>query len=666
MKDFVELTIDKTDGVVCYDDKHHVYWDRKDMFTYISVTTLISMFENYDRDFWLGYKALQEILADKPGIKKFLFNLRKLKAIDIDEVLSIYPGSFTAEEFENKKKEYSDKWNESGRKACEFGTKAHARYENRFKEKDWYQLDWLGFKPTEWFAYIPGFYQFSEKLDRQVFPEMLISMKTESGVRIAGQVDLCLKNKNIIQIMDYKGLPIDTPILTVDGWKFLCNLTEEDYVYDKDGNPCKVLHKSSIHTNPCYKITFDNSEEIICDEDHKWLVFNCNNPKNIIKHTIMTAKQIDEYIKCNYNNTLKRGKYTTDSKLILKIDNPKSLNSNINDIELPIDPYILGVWLGDGSSAAGIVHNPEKDIWDELRKRWTYGIGDNVGGKDRCEARTIYNLCSKLKELNLLNNKHIPNIYYKASVKQRIELLQGLMDTDGYYHKKRKRFVMNTTKEWQVKALVSLLASLSIKPTIIPYNAHLKDRNGNKKIFEAFAITFNCPFNPFLVRNKDIKLSYTTRSKYRIIKKIEKVSTVPTCCIMVDSPSHTYLAGYSLIPTHNSNAELKFESYRDPYGKYQMMKYPLNELMDCNAIHYQLQTSIYTWILKRRYRLFDTANPKIIHLYNKENTEERKIYELEYIPSAVILMFRYFRDHIHYNYKKVIEHEGRFFIARDA
>jgi len=319
MKDFIELTIDKTDGVVCYNDKHHVYWDRKDMFTYISVTTLIGMFENYDRDFWLGYKALQEILADKPGIKKFLFNLRRLKAIDIDEVLSIYPGSFTAEEFESKKKEYSDKWNESGKKACEFGTKAHARYENRFKEKDWYQLDWLGFKPTEWFAYIPGFYQFSEKLDRQVFPEMLISMKTESGVRIAGQVDLCLKNRNTIQILDYK-----------------------------------------------------------------------------------------------------------------------------------------------------------------------------------------------------------------------------------------------------------------------------------------------------------------------------------------------------------TNASIDFQSYRDPYGKYQMMKYPLNELMDCNAIHYQLQTSIYTWILKRKYRLFDTANPKIIHLYNKENTEERKIYELEYIPSAVILMFRYFRDHIHYNYKKVIEHEGRFFISRNA
>ena len=117
---------------------------------------------------------------------------------------------------------------------------------------------------------------------------------------------------------------------------------------------------------------------------------------------------------------------------------------------------------------------------------------------------------------------------------------------------------------------------------------------------------------------------------------------------------------------YKTNKSIDFQSYKDPYGKYQMMKYPLNELMDCNAIHYQLQTSIYTWILKRKYRLFDTANPKIIHLYNKENTGDKKIYELEYIPSAVILMFRYFRDHIHYDYKKVIEHEGRYFIARNS
>ena len=47
------------------------------------------------------------------------------------------------------------------------------------------------------------------------------------------------------------------------------DLKENDIVYDKDGNETKILHKSEIHHNPCYKITFDNNDSIIADVDHR-------------------------------------------------------------------------------------------------------------------------------------------------------------------------------------------------------------------------------------------------------------------------------------------------------------------------------------------------------------------------------------------------------------
>ena len=319
MDKFYELTIDKSNGNVCYNDKYHIYWDRKDMFTYISATTLIGLFDSFDKDFWLGYKSVQSFLPKCNKTERLLKNLRKVRVLDINEVMEAFPGAFTLQEWEAKKKELEAEWKKKADTACEFGTAAHASYENKFNEKGWYSLGWYGQNPDDHFAYIPNYYQFNDKLDRQVIPEMLISIKTDSGVRIAGQVDLCIKNLDYITVMDYK-----------------------------------------------------------------------------------------------------------------------------------------------------------------------------------------------------------------------------------------------------------------------------------------------------------------------------------------------------------SNNQLDFVSYRYPDGRYEMMKYPLDMMMDCNIVHYQLQTSLYTWMLLKKYPLCKPCNPVIMHFYDKSDISKVERHELPFIPKKIILMLRYFRDHINYNYKKVIEKDGRFFIARDA
>ena len=91
--------------------------------------------------------------------------------------------------------------------------------------------------------------------------------------------------------------------------------------------------------------------------------------------------------------------------------------------------------------------------------------------------RTVFGLQKELNKLGLLKNKHIPEKYFLGSKKQRLDLLRGLMDTDGSYNKIRHRFVMNTSNEWQAKDLSTLLSTLGVKSTVF----RVTNSIGNKK-----------------------------------------------------------------------------------------------------------------------------------------------------------------------------------------
>ena len=90
---------------------------------------------------------------------------------------------------------------------------------------------------------------------------------------------------------------------------------------------------------------------------------------------------------------------------------------------LPIDPYLFGLWLGDGTSAKGEITNIDKEIIDYLK---------TLGAKGRGITYKIPGLSQSLRDLGVLNNKHIPHAYLTGSREQRLEILAGLLDTDGY------------------------------------------------------------------------------------------------------------------------------------------------------------------------------------------------------------------------------------------
>jgi hypothetical protein len=221
------------------------------------------------------------------------------------------------------------------------------------------------------------------------------------------------------------------------------------------------------------------------------------------------------------------------------------------DRVLPVDPYLLGAWLGDGTSAAAGMTIAEPEMADcvsaaavssgyTLRKRadrYGYGV---VGG-----------MAAALQTMGLRRNKHVPAVYLRASVDQRRALLQGLMDTDGYCDL-RGQCELTTTCRALADGAVELILSLGCKAAVSEGVATLDGRVIGPK----YRIKFLAPFPAFrlprkLARQKTTGFRPTVTRRF--IEAVEPVESVPVRCIEVDSPSRLYLVGRSMIPTHNSD-----------------------------------------------------------------------------------------------------------------
>ena len=250
---------------------------------------------------------------------------------------------------------------------------------------------------------------FYDDLNKNLHPigaEFKLSTQYIKGAKpICGTADILFyydapdpKNSGFC-IFDWKGLDINVPILTEKGWKTMGTVEVGDIVYDKEGKKCKVLHTSEVHHRKCYEITFNNKDKIIADNEHRWLV-TFGDATDVV----MTSEEIHSYLQQFKGGNIKPNE-------IPKIYNAKPI---INDnIQLPIDPYVLGCWLCGGYKLDGIIKNKEYGIWLEITRRG-YEIGEDIPqngeGNDKGEILTVFGLRSKLIEMGLLGNKHIPDI----------------------------------------------------------------------------------------------------------------------------------------------------------------------------------------------------------------------------------------------------------------
>jgi hypothetical protein len=202
---------------------------------------------------------------------------------------------------------------------------------------------------------------------------------------------------------------------------------------------------------------------------------------------------------------------------------------------LPIDPYVLGVWLGDGTSSSAATNDVPALSKIESAGTWF--------------ARDHNSRNSRLRDLGLLGNKHIPRDYLEASVEQRTALLEGIMDTDGYVDV-YSRCDVTTISRRLGDDYRELIASLGYKPVVAKKPAKLY---GN-----ACGTRYEVQFTPhkfvFRLPRKLARQKLTQRFHLgRAITAVEPCESVPVRCIQVGSPDGMFLVSRSFIPTHNSS-----------------------------------------------------------------------------------------------------------------
>jgi len=274
-----------------------------------------------------------------------------------------------------------------------------------------------------------------------------------------------------------KMLALSTPIPTPLGFVDMGDIKPGDKVFGQNGKACTVMAESEVKTEKAWKLTFSDGTTIIAHDDHLWKTFTINERQKLnnshYEGTIKATKEIVATLK------------STEGRDCHSIPLCKSLD--LPEKDLPLDPYFLGLWLGD-----------RNEIYES-------------------------DFQSVLQDLSLIDNKHIPSQYLWASERQRLDLLQGLIDSEDC--------VNNDGSLWFSNKLKSLSEGVAFLIRSLGWSCQIHQN----KNFNNYTISFAQPFSAFLR-----------------ITKAERVAPIPMKCIQVDSEDHLYLAGKGFVPTHNS------------------------------------------------------------------------------------------------------------------
>lgn len=337
-----------------------------------------------------------------------------------------------------------------------------------------------------------------------------------------------------------KLLANDTPILTRNGWKKHGDLVIGDEVINHNGNFVKVTHVfPKQFANK--KITFTNGEEICCHENHEWVFYD--RAKH--GHPLRTLET--KYLEQEYENSIvgrgHRYRFLLPTKQFEKGE----------EKELFVNPYVLGVWLGDGKRTDGTICACKEDriTIDECRKFYPNGaewahkttgvIYSQLNGMF-ADLRKYYLFYGKNKK------KYIPQEYLTASINQRLELLAGLIDTDGHIDHKHNRISFVTADKELKDTFIELVSTFGWRVSVFEMKPTISTSGiVGKKVY--WQLCFNPTiYIPCRIERKQLK----TFSKQRkvAICKIEDIEPIEGNCIEVEGG--IYLCGRTMIPTHNS------------------------------------------------------------------------------------------------------------------
>ena len=325
-------------------------------------------------------------------------------------------------------------------------------------------------------------------------------------------------------------------------FKELKDIIDGDILVGQNGQPTTVIKAHEIQLpKKAYELKFSNGEVIRAGGEHLWTIQNQRG----------TRKTVDTDYIFNYMSKYKERVY---------IDRVQKPLSGL-DKDLPLDPYFLGLWLGDGGSWQNVFCSEDEEIIEYVNN-WTIEHGgylektkhQNSGNAVtyRIKGTDLTDICIDLGIRKSYSEnsgvKHIPEIYFEASYEQRLELLRGLMDTDGCHYS--GGFCIFTQKEGQLcDDVVRLAKSLGWDVTVTETNPG-KLAKPNTKYYN---IGISALDNPFKLAKKAKKWKRQTRmvNKVRIVS-ITEIEPIPMRCLTVDAPDGQFCIEYTYTVTHNT------------------------------------------------------------------------------------------------------------------
>lgn len=359
-----------------------------------------------------------------------------------------------------------------------------------------------------------------------------------------------------------KAMPKDTLIPTPDGEKLLGEIKVGDFVFDRKGHPTKVLGVYDRGVRRCFELTFSDGRKTRCCDEHIW---PCYTSKKNLKNLTL-----QEMMEKGIRISAKSG---------ARFRMPINGCVEFSEKELPVHPYILGVFLGDGcckeryltlsSNDLPVVEKVAKllNATAEKLSENNYSWRFMKGGKAITTKEVFGDIASWVMRGS--NEKAIPAYYLHGSSDQRIALLQGLFDTDGSVSSKSNGLASFSTTSSELYAGVSYLlrslglsASTSSKAvcrgrvkqngtcsTDYVVRTHLKP--------DQFDVCFSLPRQ--IEKLKSVFGAFKRPSKCTERVALTDVREIEPCdqvCILVDNPEHLFLANDFLV-THNTHRAIE-------------------------------------------------------------------------------------------------------------
>jgi deoxycytidine triphosphate deaminase len=353
---------------------------------------------------------------------------------------------------------------------------------------------------------------------------------------------------DVVARIEGKALDVETPVPTVAGWKTMGSLEVGDLVFDPDGHPVPVIATTEeLVGRECRAVVFSDGTSVIADVDHRWEVMRRDDRRRG-RRRVLSTRELEANLRAGEE-------YRYRTAQAAPVEYPTK--------DLPIDPYVLGAWIGDGTSTSGVITTTDQPILEAVAAAGYGGarasgpIAYRIGGAERVRDATTGqyapngSLHTALRALGQLDNKHIPEAYLTASIEQRRALLEGLMDTDGYVDTLGRCDI--TTIDYPLaKQYAELIASLGHRPTIATNTATLDGKPCSLR----HEVTFTPSVTVFRHPRKRVRQEVVRRrlvNSGRSIVEVLPYESVPVRCVQVGSVRGTFLVTRSYIPTHNSS-----------------------------------------------------------------------------------------------------------------